>query len=385
MALFGAPIAHEDDPERAVRAALPIRDFALEEGLELRVGITTGEALVSLDARPDAGEGMASGAVVDTAARLQSAAPVNGVIVDRTTYRATRTVIDFEEDGPVEAKGRTEPVAVWQATAARSRFGVDVAHEARSELVGRQRELSVVQDAFDRARHARTPQLVTLVGVPGIGKSRLVYELRRIVDADPELVTWRHGRCLAYGDGITLWALAEIVKAQAGIAEQDAPAEVVEKLRRAAAEAVPESDAHWVESHLRALTGLAEEAELGGNRRNEAFSAWRHFLEGLAEQRPLVLVFEDLRALTWTHKPDSGRPELLFSLGRSLFVAGDERAGTTLEEAREALLECGDREAPRNARRFWRRCPGSSGSRTRSFLTYVPQKLSSTARSRHPA
>ena len=97
MALFGAPVAHEDDPERAVRAALAIRDFAVEEELELRVGITTGEALVQLDAQPDAGEGMASGDVVNTAARLQSAAPVNGVVVDETTYRATRTAVGFED------------------------------------------------------------------------------------------------------------------------------------------------------------------------------------------------------------------------------------------------------------------------------------------------
>ena len=294
MALFGAPTAHEDDPERAVRAALAIRDFAVEDELELRVGITTGEALVSLDARPDAGEGMASGDVVNTAARLQSAAPVNGVLTDDTTYRATRHLIDYEDAAAVEAKGKAEPIAVWHALAARSRFGVDVAHEARSELVGRARELAVIRDAFDRARHARTPQLLTLVGVPGIGKSRLVYELQRIVDADPELITWRQGRCLAYGDGVTLWALAEIVKAQAGIAEQDKDADVAEKLRRAAVESLPETDAAWVESHLRALVGLAEETELGGDRRNEAFSAWRRFLEGLAEQRPLIVVFEDL-------------------------------------------------------------------------------------------
>ena len=239
MALFGAPTAHEDDPERAVRAALAIRDFAIEEELELRVGITTGEALISLDARPDAGEGMASGDVVNTAARLQSAAPVNGVITDETTYRATRYAIDYGNAEPVEAKGKSAPIAVWQAIAAHARFGVDIAHEARSALVGRDRELATIRDAFDRARHQRTPQLVTLVGVPGIGKSRLVYELNRIVDADPELITWRQGRCLAYGDGVTLWALAEIVKAQAGIAEQDAPPDVAEKLRRAAEDAVP--------------------------------------------------------------------------------------------------------------------------------------------------
>jgi class 3 adenylate cyclase len=214
MALFGAPVAHEDDPERAVRAALAIREFATGNGLELRIGVTTGEVLVSLDASASEGEGMASGDVVNTAARLQSAAPVNGVLVDETTYRATRSAITFDDAEPVEAKGKAAPIAVWQATAARSRFGVDVTHHARVELVGRERELSVLRDAFERARDERIPQLVTLVAVPGMGKSRLVYELSRIADADPELVTWRQGRCLAYGDGVAFWALAEVVKAQ---------------------------------------------------------------------------------------------------------------------------------------------------------------------------
>ena len=295
MALFGAPAAHEDDPERAVRAALAIRDFAVEEELELRVGITTGEAVVSLDARPDAGEGVASGDVVNTAARLQSAAPVNGVLVDETTYRATRTAVDYEDAQAVEAKGKAERIAVWQALIAHARFGVDVVHEARAGLVGRERELDVVRDAFERVRHGRTPQLLTLVGVPGIGKSRLVYELLRIADADPELVTWRQGRCLAYGDGVTLWALSEIVKAQAGIAEQDPPDEAAGKVRSAVAELLTEpADAAWVEANLLSLVGLGGESELGDDRRTTAFAAWRLFFEAMAERRPTVLVFEDL-------------------------------------------------------------------------------------------
>ncbi|HUG65778.1 MAG TPA: AAA family ATPase [Gaiellaceae bacterium] len=295
MALFGAPTAHEDDPERAVRAALAIREFALEEELELRVGVTTGEALIRLDAQPDAGEGMASGDVVNTAARLQSAAPVNGILVDETTYRATRAAVDYDAATAVDAKGKAEPIAVWTAVAAHSRFGVDVAHEARSELVGRERELGIVRDAFERARHERTPQLLTLVGVPGIGKSRLVYELQRIVDADPELITWRQGRCLAYGDGITLWALGEIVKAQAGVLEQDSPEEIAVKVHQVVDDTLAGTgDETRVEAHLLALLGLAGEAQLGGDRRNEAFAAWRRFLEGLAEQRPLVVVVEDI-------------------------------------------------------------------------------------------
>jgi class 3 adenylate cyclase/tetratricopeptide (TPR) repeat protein len=295
MALFGAPVAHEDDPERAVRAALAIRDFALDDGLELRVGITTGEALVSLDASPSGGEGMASGDVVNTAARLQSAAPVNGALVDETTYRATRHVVDYADSAAVAAKGKSEPVPVWQAVQVRARPGVDVAHEARSDLVGREEELGVLRDALRRARNTKASQLVTLVGVPGIGKSRLVFELRQLVIDDPDLITWRQGRCLAYGDGVPLWALGEIVKAQAGIHEQDTPGEASEKIARAVDEALAGSaDASWVKANVLALVGLAPESELGGDRRNEAFSAWRRFFEGMAEQRPLVLVFEDL-------------------------------------------------------------------------------------------
>ncbi len=184
---------------------------------------------------------------------------------------------------------------MWEAQTAHSRFGVDVAHEARAGLVGRERELGVIRDAFERARHERTPQLLTLVGVPGIGKSRLVYELSRIADADPELVTWRQGRCLAYGDGVTLWALSEIVKAQAGIVEQDSPDGVEQKLRVAVADVLADTgDANWVESQLRSLVGLSAESELGDDRRQSAFAAWRRFLEAMAEQRPLVVVFEDL-------------------------------------------------------------------------------------------
>ena len=295
MALFGAPVAHEDDPERAVRAALAIRDFAVENELELRVGITTGEALVQLDAQPDAGEGMASGDVVNTAARLQSAAPVNGVLVDETTYRATRTAVDYEVAEAVEAKGKAEPVAVWEARTAHSRFGVDVAHEARTELVGRERELGVIRDAFERARHERTPQLLTLVGVPGIGKSRLVYELSRIADADPELVTWRQGRCLAYGDGVTLWALSEIVKAQAGIVEQDTPADVEQKLATLSTTCWQTPVTRSGSSRSCAPSSASRPSRSSGTTAaSAAFAAWRRFLEAMAEQRPLVVVFEDL-------------------------------------------------------------------------------------------
>ncbi len=196
MALFGAPQAHEDDPERAVRAAFAIHEaLADESSLQVRIGITTGEALVALGARLSEGEGMASGDVVNTAARLQAPAAVNGVLVDETTYRATSRAIEYGVEEAIVAKGKAEPVRVWRALEARSRFGLDTVQEG-APLVGRGRELDRLADALATARAERTAQLVTLVGVPGIGKSRLVYELSQIVDAQPDLVTWRQGRSL---------------------------------------------------------------------------------------------------------------------------------------------------------------------------------------------
>ena len=292
MAVFGAPAAHEDDPERAVRAALAIRDAMSDDGrLKVRIAVTTGEALVTLEARPSEGEGMAAGDVVNTAARLQNAAPVNGILVDETTYRATRDVIGYAEAEPVTAKGKAEPVPVWEAKQARSRFGVDVV-QAGAPLVGRRRELDLLTDALARAREERSPQLVTLVGVPGIGKSRLGYELSQVVDAEPELIHWRQGRSLPYGEGVTYWALAEMAKAHAGILETDPPEEAERKL----AEAVGGLEAEGVErmlDSLRPLVGLGADGEPGGDRAGR-FAAWRQFFEALAEQRPTVLVFEDL-------------------------------------------------------------------------------------------
>ena len=201
MAVFGAPVAHEDDPERAVRAALSIRDTLAEEGeLEIRIGITTGEALVALDARPNTGEGMASGDVVNTAARLQGAAPTNGILVDETTYRATERAIEYDDAAPVEAKGKAEPIAVWEARSARARVSVE--RSGGAALVGRAEELTLLRETLARAVREREPQLVTLVGVPGIGKSRLVYELYRTIETGEHgLVFWRHGRSLPYGEG----------------------------------------------------------------------------------------------------------------------------------------------------------------------------------------
>jgi class 3 adenylate cyclase len=294
MALFGAPIAHEDDPERAVRAALAIRDWAREDdAVQVRIAVNTGEALINLGARPEAGESMAAGDVVNTAARLQAAAPVNGIIVGETTYRATQQVIEYRDAAPVEAKGKAEPLRVWEAIEPRSRAETETV-STLGPLVGREHELDQLVAALTRARREHSPQLVTLVGVPGIGKSRVVSELYAVVDADPEIIFWRHGRSLPYGEGITFWALTEMVKAQAGILETDTAEQAGAKLRATIDELADASERDRLETNLRPLVGLAGETEAGGDRRAESFSAWQRFFEALAERRPLVLIFEDL-------------------------------------------------------------------------------------------
>jgi class 3 adenylate cyclase/tetratricopeptide (TPR) repeat protein len=302
MALFGAPVAHEDDPERAVRAALSIRaaiDRLNEEEPELdlhvRVGVNTGEALVVLGADAARGEGMASGDVVNTAARLQSAAPVDGILVGETTFRATDRAITYREAEPVVAKGKSEPVRVWEVVEARARLGVDVVQRPTTALVGRAEEVGLLWDALRRCRSERAAQLVTLVGVPGIGKSRLVWELMQAVERDADFITWRQGRSLPYGDGVTFWALGEMVKAQAGILDSDTAQEAEEKLRATVADLIPDrGEAAWVTEHLGALAGLEALSGAGGGRHGESVAAWRRFLEALADRHPLVLVFEDM-------------------------------------------------------------------------------------------
>jgi class 3 adenylate cyclase/tetratricopeptide (TPR) repeat protein len=294
MALFGAPVAHEDDPERAVRAALTIRDWVRDSGEELRarIAVNTGEALVVLAARPSEGEGMAAGDVVNTAARLQTAAPVNGVLVGETTYRATRDLIEYAEREPVVAKGKSDPLRVWEALAPRSLAKVEIV--PTGPLVGRRRELEQLVGALERTRSEREPQLVTVSGVPGMGKSRLVGELFAIVDADEQIIAWRQGRSLSYGEGVSFWALGEIVKAEIGVLGSDSRDVGEEKLATVLADLLPDADRDWVAAHLRPLLGLATDEPRGSENRGESFAAWRRFLEALAERRPTVLVFEDL-------------------------------------------------------------------------------------------
>jgi len=296
MALFGAPAAHEDDPERAVRAALALREWVREQDgrQQVRIGVATGEAHVALGTLAPEGEPAVVGDVVTTAARLQAAAPVGGVLVSEQTFRATRHAIEYREIGPVAATGTRAAIRAWEATRVLAQPGVDLSRH-HSPFIGRERELAALQERLAWAASERSPQLVTILGAPGIGKTRLVSELQQASAGASEPPRWRQGRSLPYGDGVGLWALGEIVKAEARILESDATQRVDSKLRKAVRRVIEDpAEAIRIATYLGALIGLGSEGPAIADRRGETFAAWRHFLEALADERPLVLVFEDV-------------------------------------------------------------------------------------------
>ncbi len=299
MAAFGAPVVHEDDPERAVRAGLALLDAVDDlnraHGLDLavRVGVATGEAVVSTGARPERGEGMLAGDVVNTAARLQTAARVGAVLVGRSTREATRAAIEYEPRDPVTVKGKADPLEVWVAVRARGFVGEALTETSRP-MVGRDDEFSALQRAFTRAVREDSVQLVTIVAEPGLGKSRLVQAFSDWIDNREELVTWRQGRCPSYGDAVTYAALGQIVKAQTGILDSDAADAATGKLTDTVHALVDMTDLagqeSWLIARLAPLVGLpATETP-----QEELFTAWRRFLETLATTGPLILVVEDL-------------------------------------------------------------------------------------------
>ncbi len=295
MAVFGAPVAHEDDAERAVRAGLRILEAIGELNAEspalslrVRVGINTGEAVVALGARPEEGEGIVAGDVVNTASRLQGAAPVDGIACSEQTYRQTERVFEFERLEPVVVKGKAAPLVMFRPLLARSRVGSDVVRGYSTPLVGRELEKPLLIGTFERSAQQRSCQLVMIVGEPGVGKSRLCAELFGHAEERAGLVRWRQGRCLPYGDGIAFWALGEIVKAECGILESDSPQQAAAKLEHALP--AEDVDVAWLGARLRPLVG-AGGVPAG---QQESFTAWRRFLESLAVGRETVLVFEDL-------------------------------------------------------------------------------------------
>jgi class 3 adenylate cyclase/tetratricopeptide (TPR) repeat protein len=297
MAVFGAPLAHEDDSERAVRAGLRVLDAITELNatdpsfaLAARAAVNTGEAVVSVGARPEAGEGIATGDVVNTASRLQQLAPVGGLVVGEATYRATLHVIDYDELEPVSVKGKAESLPIWLARGVRN-----VERAPPTPLVGREDELAVLRQAYARTVRERGVQLLTLTGEPGIGKTRLLEEFHAFLAEQPEPPVWRHGRCLPYGEGITFWALGEIMKGETGILESDSPEKAAAKLGATVQRIIPEpSEREWFKARLGALVGAQVGDAAETVERTESFTAWRRFFEAIAEDQPLVLVFEDL-------------------------------------------------------------------------------------------
>jgi class 3 adenylate cyclase/tetratricopeptide (TPR) repeat protein len=300
LALFGSPKAHEDDPERAIRAALAVRN-AIEElnaedewlDLHIRIGIHTGEALVMLGARPSEGEWSAAGDVLNTAARIQSAAPQDGILVGRMTYLATKRAFDFREAEPVQAKGKSEAVEVWEVVAARDGAG------PRDEtlFVGRETEVAELMSFCDELLEERRAGIATIVGSPGIGKSRLLHELVSWLEERCD-VHW--GRCLSYGEGITYWPITEIFKSAAGMLRSDERETIAAKLDTFL-ESLATDDVDELRTIAASLSNLigiptTPRGTYATSEISQAELHWgiRRTLQLLAAERPTAIVVEDL-------------------------------------------------------------------------------------------
>jgi class 3 adenylate cyclase/tetratricopeptide (TPR) repeat protein len=293
MAVWGTPTAHEDDAERAVRAALELIDAvkALHPGLQARASVLTGEAAVTLGAT---NQGMVAGDLVNTAARLQGVAEPGTVLVGETTKHAAERAIVFELLGEHSLKGKLTPVPAWQAIrVVAQRGGQRRADVLEPPFVGRDEELRQLKDVLHAVGRERRPRLVSITGPGGIGKSRLVWELEKYIDGVSEDVWWHRGRSPSYGDGIAFWALGEMVRRRARLTEDDDEATTRERITATLEEYVADaSERERIGPALLTLLGV-EEAPVGG--RDALFPAWRLFFERIAERGTTVLVFEDLQ------------------------------------------------------------------------------------------
>ncbi len=296
MAVWGAPTAHEDDAERAVRAALELVDAvtALGPGIQARAGLLTGEAAVTLGAT---NQGMVAGDLVNTASRLQSVSPAGGVLVGEGTYRATHDAIAFEEAGDQMLKGKQAPVTAWRALrVVAERRGRNRSEGLEAPFVGRGDELRLLKDLFHATGRERRVRLVSVMGPAGIGKSRLAWEFLKYADGLVEDTYWHNGRSPAYGESITFWALGEMIRGRCALLESDDEATTRRKVADSVSQWVPVDDERkWVERAL--LTLLGFESGMGPE---QLFGAWRTFFERISEHGTVALVFEDL------HHADSG-------------------------------------------------------------------------------
>jgi class 3 adenylate cyclase len=289
MGVFGAPTAFGDDHERAVRAALAVRDWAAEDALQVRIAVNTGEAIVELDARSSHGEAMIAGDVVNTAARLQASAPVGAVLVGEETYASTRTWIEYQPGFQrVKAKGKAEPVQAWIAVRAVAPAGERPLTPI--PIVGRERELDVLKGIWERVAAERRPHFVTVFGPAGIGKSRLALELMEHAGSGDGRVL--RGRAMPYGASSPYGAFAQHVKQVARVYDSDELPEARSKLASAIGELVWADEAEVHAAHLALLVGLGEEGE-APDRETLFFSA-RTFVESLGSEGPTLFLFEDI-------------------------------------------------------------------------------------------
>ena len=342
MAVWGAPTAHEDDAERAVRTALDLVEAVpgLAPGLAARVGVLSGEAAVTLAAR---GQGMVAGDLVNTASRIQSVAPPGVVLVGEATQRAASQAITFEPAGDQLLKGKAAPVPAWRAVrVVGQRGGRGRGDRLEAPFVGRDSELRLLKNLFHATAREKRLRLISITGQAGIGKSRLAWEFLKYVDGVVERVMWHEGRSPAYGEGVTFWALGEMVRSRAGLLETDDVPTTKAKVRETIDQYVPQPERDRVERALLALLGVGE-APPGGA--EELFGAWRIFFERMSETGMVALLFEDLHwadqglldfidhVLEWSRNAPIlivtlARPELLQSrpdwgAGRRNFLALD--------------------------------------------------------------
>jgi class 3 adenylate cyclase len=290
MAVWGAPTAHEDDVERAVRAALELVDSVgvLGAGIQARAGVLTGEAAVTLGAT---NQGMVAGDIVNTAARLQSVAPPGSVLVGEATYRAAGSAVAFEEAGEQILKGKQAPVAAWRALrVVAERGGRKRGDRLEAPFVGRADELRLLKDLFHATGREQKSRLVSVIGPAGIGKSRLAWEFLKYVDGLVETTYWHDGRSPAYGEGISFWALGEMIRGRAELLETDDEQTTRAKIATAVAQWVTLPDEReWIERALLSLLGIES-----GMAPEAMFGAWRTFFERISEHGTVTLVFEDM-------------------------------------------------------------------------------------------
>jgi class 3 adenylate cyclase len=317
MALFGAPVATENDPLRCVRAALELQRVLPRQhridaaGLQFRVGIATGEALVDVSAARDGGQAIVAGDVVNSAARLQELASGGAIFICENTYTATRGDIEYVEQPPVVLRGRSRPSRMWLAVAARRARPGELAAEP-TPMVDREHERGLLINALHRTVRNHTPQLVTIFGAAGIGKSRLLRELARhaATITDPP-ICWRVGHCPPFGENVTYAALADIVKAEATILDTDDEATARRRLDATLAELVADEDSARLAGALQPLVGLPGSGLSPG----ETEQCWRRFILAMASRQPTVLVFEDMH---WADEPMLRFVEMLGASARGL-------------------------------------------------------------------